>query len=605
MTIKRAVTFSWILLVIAVGVLVFSIFSVRRNVEAVEATQTARFRSLLLANELRDDSAELTSTVREFSVTGDERFASAYQNVVDIQSGKKPRPSERLIAPGQSVALADLMKRAGFTQRELELLERAASLSNALITLETEAMRAVRGEFPDGGGWRKGEPDKARAISLVFSSAYDAEVAKIMAPIKIFQQELNKRMNDAVTSAHASYMVSLVILLASGALLILMIIGFLFLVQRRIVRPILNCNAFAEQVAAGNLESGLVYENSDEIGSLANSLRSMLRSLKERIAVAERATVQAEQESLRAAEAVKAAEEAKRVAESAKSQGMRHAGEQLLGIARDAKNRAGDLAEHIRSAGQGAEQQRRRLDESARAMEQLNISVTEVARNTVSSAESADSTRKNAAEGEQIVEKMVKAISEVDEKTTTLGRSLNQLGREAEGIGRIMAVISDIADQTNLLALNAAIEAARAGEAGRGFAVVADEVRKLAEKTMQATGEVGNAVRAIQSGTAENIRGMEDASGAVRLSTDLARTAGEALRSIVDIARGTAEQIRSIAAAAEEQSATCEQLTTATESINSLAGETLSVMGRAEDSVRAINSAAGSLLELTDKLRGA
>ncbi|GKT21909.1 Chemotaxis methyl-accepting receptor like protein, partial [Aduncisulcus paluster] len=102
----------------------------------------------------------------------------------------------------------------------------------------------------------------------------------------------------------------------------------------------------------------------------------------------------------------------------------------------------------------------------------------------------------------------------------------DNLGQQADSIGHIMSVITDIADQTNLLALNAAIEAARAGEAGRGFAVVADEVRKLAEKTVSATNEVGEAISGIQNGTASSISRMEETSKVVESSTELAGQAG-------------------------------------------------------------------------------
>ena len=111
----------------------------------------------------------------------------------------------------------------------------------------------------------------------------------------------------------------------------------------------------------------------------------------------------------------------------------------------------------------------------------------------------------------------------------------HELGKQAQGIGQILNVISDIADQTNLLALNAAIEAARAGEAGRGFAVVADEVRKLAEKTMTATGEVGEAIRNIQVGTQKNMSNVEQSVQAVVSATALADKSGNALVDIVNL----------------------------------------------------------------------
>merc|ERR1711879_870719 len=118
----------------------------------------------------------------------------------------------------------------------------------------------------------------------------------------------------------------------------------------------------------------------------------------------------------------------------------------------------------------------------------------------------------------------------IQERTDQLKKSMEQLDQQAVDIGNVLGVINDIADQTNLLALNAAIEAARAGDAGRGFAVVADEVRKLAEKTIDATKNVEDNIRAIQVSARENVKGMDATVGAVESATDLSRSSGEMLK---------------------------------------------------------------------------
>ncbi|MBE7414746.1 MAG: hypothetical protein HS130_05745 [Deltaproteobacteria bacterium] len=137
---------------------------------------------------------------------------------------------------------------------------------------------------------------------------------------------------------------------------------------------------------------------------------------------------------------------------------------------------------------------------------------------------------------------------------------MSKLGSRSEEIGNIISVINDIADQTNLLALNAAIEAARAGEQGRGFAVVADEVRKLAEKTMKATKEIGVMITAMQEETGKAISSMEHEVKAVEKGVKLATAAGQSLHEIVEKVGAVTSRMHQVAAAAEQQSTTTDQI---------------------------------------------
>ncbi len=378
-----------------------------------------------------------------------------------------------------------------------------------------------------------------------------------------------------------------------------------FLVVRAVVRALNEGVAFASAVAGGDLDNTLAVRRSDEIGVLADALRRMVENLKGMIATADEKTEEARRQTEKAGVAVAEAEEARAEAEKAMSRGMRQAGGELAGIAERVDKTAEDLVLRVRQAADGAEVQRRRTAETATAMEEMNATIVEVARNAGSAAGTADSARQSAEDGARIVEEVITAITEVENKTNELKGSLNALGEQALDIGRVMGVITDIADQTNLLALNAAIEAARAGEAGRGFAVVADEVRKLAEKTMTATKEVGDAVKAIQDGTATNIRGMEDAAQSVARSTEMVQQAGNSLQSIVAVAESTADKVQSIATASEEQSAAGEQITRGTEEINRIAEETAQQMEQARAAVQVLAALVSETSALVEKLRQA
>jgi methyl-accepting chemotaxis protein len=237
------------------------------------------------------------------------------------------------------------------------------------------------------------------------------------------------------------------------------------------------------------------------------------------------------------------------------------------------------------ASGRGVEEQSHRVSETATAMEEMNATVLEVAKNASQAAETSDNARKKAQEGAEIVGQVVKGIGEVERQARDLKQDMEVLGKQAEGIGQVMNVISDIADQTNLLALNAAIEAARAGEAGRGFAVVADEVRKLAEKTMTATKEVGDAIRGIQEGTRKNMNNVDQSGRTILEATTLANKSGETLDVIVNLVEQSSDQVRAIATASEQQSAASEEINRSIEQVATISGETAQAMGQASQAV--------------------
>ena len=262
-----------------------------------------------------------------------------------------------------------------------------------------------------------------------------------------------------------------------------------------------------------------------------------------------------------------------------------------------------ELSAQVEQVSRGADMQRDRVAGTATSMEEMNATVLEVARNAGQASTQAEETRSRAQDGSDLVGKVTAAINKVHAVAADMQSAMRELGKQAESIGGVMNVISDIADQTNLLALNAAIEAARAGEAGRGFAVVADEVRKLAEKTMSATTEVGANIQGIQQATNANIRRVEDAAQSVELATQLAGNSGEALRSILELAGASFSSVTGIATAAEEQSATSEEINRAIEEINRIAGETASGMSQSASAVREVSVMAQELRTLLKRLQ--
>jgi len=383
-----------------------------------------------------------------------------------------------------------------------------------------------------------------------------------------------------------------------GAMAVLMLMAVsLFALEKVVVRPLKQLEEYASGVAAGNLDSSLSLKLRNEIGKLADSLRTMVASLKGKIAEADEKTRLAGEESARAARASEEADAARQAAERARAEGMLQAAAKLEDVVDILSSASEELSAQIEQSSRGAEEQSGRVGETATAMEEMNATVLEVARNAGEAAAAAENARQQAESGAEIVARVIKGIGDVQTQALGLKTDMTTLGRQAEGIGRVLNVISDIADQTNLLALNAAIEAARAGEAGRGFAVVADEVRKLAEKTMTATSEVGDAIRAIQDGTRKNVGNVEQAVSAIDGATDLAGQAGESLKGIVALVETTSGQVRSIATAAEQQSATSEEINRSIEAVSRISSET-------SDAMRQSARAVGELAEQAQALKG-
>jgi methyl-accepting chemotaxis protein/NAD-dependent dihydropyrimidine dehydrogenase PreA subunit len=218
----------------------------------------------------------------------------------------------------------------------------------------------------------------------------------------------------------------------------------------------------------------------------------------------------------------------------------------------------------------GAQEQSAQSTEVAGAVEEMTKTIFETTKNTAAATEASKNAGKSAKEGGKVVEETINGMKRIAEVVLQSAKTVENLGKSSDQIGEIVQVIEDIADQTNLLALNAAIEAARAGEQGRGFAVVADEVRKLAERTTKATKEIASMIKQIQKDTNGAVASMELGTKEVSNGKLFAQRAGESLREIINGADHVVDIISQVAAASEEQSSAAEQIGKNIESISSV-----------------------------------
>lgn len=331
------------------------------------------------------------------------------------------------------------------------------------------------------------------------------------------------------------------------------VIGLMIL-TRIIVRPISQIVGLAQSVAAGDLTAlRLNFKNRDEMSMLGDALNKMKDNLNIII-------------------------------------------NNISMTSSDVANTAVNLSSYSTKIVRGAENQSSQTIQMAGAMEEMSATVVEIARNSQTAAESARSAQDTAVNGGEVVSRAVEGIMTVAATVKSSAATIETLGKSSEAIGGIVAIINDIADQTNLLALNAAIEAARAGEQGKGFAVVADEVGKLAEKTAKATKQIADMIQTIQNNTRGVMASMNEGTRQAESGVRLANDAGEALRQIVSSVQNVTHLVSLITAAAEEQRSTTDSMAVSVTGIADVAKETL-------EDIKQISMASENLSTVSTKLQ--
>ncbi len=256
---------------------------------------------------------------------------------------------------------------------------------------------------------------------------------------------------------------------------------------------------------------------------------------------------------------------------------------------------SGEISSSVERQAQGAETQKDQTNQVAAAMEEMASTVLQVSENSTKAADASRDAAETAKSGGKIVDDTLGKMRAIAHSVGETAKKVQSLGKGSDQIGEIIGVIDDIADQTNLLALNAAIEAARAGEQGRGFAVVADEVRKLAERTGKATKEIAQMIKGIQSETKNAVGAMEE--GMVQVEEGVKSTvqAGRSLQEIIRMSEQVGDMILQIATAATEQSSTTEQINVNVEQIATISQESASASQHTSKSVLELSSVAQEL----------
>ncbi|WP_371914203.1 methyl-accepting chemotaxis protein [Pseudomonas sp. 28 E 9] len=362
---------------------------------------------------------------------------------------------------------------------------------------------------------------QADMIALSKQDKVDEMRALINSRIKDGTDQMGEQLNKLIalnaagakaadTQAEHSYEVAItgVILVSVAAALLTVLLAWLL--TRSIVTPLRKAVQAAESIAGGNLTTAIEDDGKDEPARLISALSTMQTNLRQTI-------------------------------------------QHIAGSATQLASAAEELSAVTEEASKGLQQQNNEIDQAATAVNEMTAAVEEVARNAVSTSEASGQSNQAAREGRDRVVETVGAIQTMTQDVQNTAAMIEGLAAQGRDIGKVLDVIRAIAEQTNLLALNAAIEAARAGEAGRGFAVVADEVRALAHRTAQSTQEIEKMVAGIQNGTGEAVQSMQQSNQRTQSTLEMARAAGVALEQITQSISLINERNLVIASASEEQ----------------------------------------------------
>ncbi|CAM3198822.1 methyl-accepting chemotaxis protein [Pseudomonas gessardii] len=343
---------------------------------------------------------------------------------------------------------------------------------------------------------------------------------------------LNKvSANQAATLAQQVFSQSRIWVIAMIVMTALITVGLALLLTRSIVLPLAQSVRVAQGVASGDLTGEITVSGKDEPARLQQALKRMQENLRETI---------------------------QRISQS--SSQLASASEELSSVTEDATR--------------GLHQQSQEIEQAATAVNQMTAAVEEVASNAVATSQASRESDRIAQQGREQVHQTVLSIESLADDVTANASQVEDLAQKVYGISKVLDVIRSIAEQTNLLALNAAIEAARAGEAGRGFAVVADEVRALAHRTQQSTEEIEQMIGGIQQGTDQAVNSMQQSNSRARATLGIAKSAGTALEAIASAFTLINERNLVIASASEQQAAVAREVDRNLMNIRELAMQT-------------------------------
>ena len=558
---KPAFQLNLLLSVITLILLSLVFFAYSWAGKQLEESYRQQYVSYLLADELRQSSDDLTRLGRTYVITKDPAYEQQYMRILAIRNGEQPRPDgynriywDFVAANGQNPrpdsnvrrGLIDLMKDAGFTDGELAKLNEAKNNSDALVNTEVAAFKLVQQSDGDLVA------NQQKAIAMMHDKAYHQNKGRIMSPIDDFYVMMEQRNHEAVESAIANTDMLRYLFIALG----LVLMFFLWRTYRSLLdlvgTSVEQLKTDLHMMAEGDFSRPIkVPAGSKE--SLIGLLGGMQTTLKGIIAK------------------------------------VSHSTEEL-------SHSADSIAQIAEQTAQFATDQQTSTQTMAAAIEELVVSISHLSDNATHADELSKVSANTLEEGSGVIKETLGSIENISTTVGDAASTISELNGHTQQISEIIGVIRGIADQTNLLALNAAIEAARAGEQGRGFAVVADEVRNLASRSAASTQQITGMISKIQSGADASIRSRENTVNNVSRGVTLANQTGEAIASIQSHASNLTGLMGEISHTLREQS-------TAANEVVSTVGNITSLSEQSGDAARHVSQEAAKLKQLSRVLR--
>ena len=443
--------------------------------------------------------------------------------------------------------------------------------------------------------------DYGKAFQTVVKETHNSEeihtrLAAVAVELTKIFDDIRAGQNAKMKSAQASA-VTMAVSFVVGAILLGVFVAFV--IARGISRPTSEMATVAEAISVGEIDHSIELNSKDEIGILADAFRRLIDYMKELAGAAESIaandlTVDVEPKSERDI-----------LGTSFQTMIVNLTGmvRQLGENATQLVSAANEISSSAEQMSKGAQDQAGQVNQVSSAVEEMTATIVQTSKNAGEATDASKNASDTATSGGQIVSDTIQGMQRIATVVRESADSIGKLATSADQIGEIIGVIDDIADQTNLLALNAAIEAARAGEQGRGFAVVADEVRKLAERTGKATGEITEMIKGIQHETQEAVQSMESGIQEVDKGRELTDRAGSSLNEIVNVSQRVMDMIQQIATASEEQSAAAEQISKNIEHVSSVTKETATGAEQSAAAAEELNRQAEGLQQMVSQFK--